>query len=68
MLMRNMLRTDVNLCRKNTGKENGRPDKKNQNIKDIEERLKRQEEKENRKYLNFILNLFDHYTVLRSSS
>ena len=40
--------------------------KKNQDIKEDEERLKGQEEKENRKYLQFIFNLFNHYTVLRS--
>ena len=40
--------------------------KKNQDIKEDEERLKGQEEKENRKYLQFIFNLFNHYTVLKS--
>ena len=36
--------------------------KKNKNIKEDEERLKGEE-----KQLHFILNLFYHYTVLRSS-
>ena len=39
--------------------------KKNQYIKEDEERLKEQEKKENRNYLQFIFNLLDHYTVLR---
>ena len=43
--------------------------KKNKDIKEDEERLKGQEKKENRKYLHFMFNLFDHKipTVLRSS-
>ena len=41
--------------------------KKSKDLKEDEERLKRQEKKENRKYLHFIFNLFDHYTVLKSS-
>ena len=39
--------------------------KKNKYIKEDEERLKEQEKKENRNYLQFIFNLLDHYTVLR---
>ena len=39
--------------------------KKNKDINEDEERLKEQEKKENRNYLQFIFNLFDHYTVLR---
>ena len=39
--------------------------KKNKYIKEDEERLKEQEKKENRNYLQFIVNLLDHYTVLR---
>ena len=41
--------------------------KKNKDIREDEERLKGQEKKENRKYLHFIFNLFDHFTVLRNS-
>ena len=41
--------------------------KKNKDIKEDEERLKGQEKKENRNYLHFIFNHFDHYTVLKSS-
>ena len=41
--------------------------KKNRDIKEDQERLKGQGEKENRKYLCFILYFFDRYTVLRSS-
>ena len=40
--------------------------KKNKDIREYEERLKGQEEKENRKYLHFIFNLFDHFAVLRN--
>ena len=39
--------------------------KKNKYIKEDEERLKEQEKKNNRNYLQFIFNLLDHYTVLR---
>ena len=39
--------------------------KKNKYIKEDEERLKEQEKKKNRNYLQFIFNLLDHYTVLR---
>ena len=38
-----------------------------EDIREYEERLKGQEEKENRKYLHFIFNLFDHFAVLRNS-
>ena len=40
MLMKNMLRADANLRGGNTVKENDRPDKKNMDIKEDEERLK----------------------------
>ena len=42
--------------------------KKNKDIKEDEERLKRQEKKENRKYLHFTFNLFDIHTALRNTS
>ena len=41
--------------------------KKKKKKKKDEESLKGQEKKENGKYLHFILNLFDDYTVLRRS-
>ena len=43
------------------------PIKKNKDINGDDGRLKVQEKKENKKYLNFIFNLFYHYTVLRST-
>ena len=65
--MRNMLRTDANCWGEAQEKKMTGQIKNNQDIKDDKESLKGQENKENRKYLHFIFNVFDHYTVLRSS-
>ena len=58
---------DMLFFQRNTEKENDRQGKVRQDIREDRERLKGQEERENRKYLHFILNLFYDYTVLRSS-
>ena len=65
--MKNMLRTDTNLWGETKERKMTDQAKENKDIKEDEERLKGQEKKENRKHLHFIFNLFDHYTVLRSS-
>ena len=67
MFTRNMLISDANLWKKNTGKENDRPGKEKEGYWKDEERLKGQEKEENRKCSHFIFNFFGHYTVLRSS-
>ena len=41
--------------------------KKNKDMKEDQESLKGKEKKENKKYLHFCFNIFDHYTVLRIS-